>query len=166
MSPDGGILRSVVRGEILLPVSRVFHQHDGGSEEEEEGDEEEEEMEESEEGEEDEMGEEDEGEGAGRPAPTRPTGANRKQRRYKLRKREVTRRQVFNVTAEEPLPRKVRLGGFPGRSTSKRAFLETVSVFPLRCFFPPDGYGEVRWTWRASVVSVIVVSTIIVAAVL
>lgn len=110
-----------------------FHQHDGGSEEEEEGDEEEEEMEESEEGEELEEGEEDEGEGAGRPAPTRPTGANRKQRRYKLRKREVTRRQVFNVTAEEPLPRKVRIGSQdevpPGGVLGKGFYLS-----PLLCF--------------------------------
>ncbi|CAN0252073.1 unnamed protein product, partial [Scytosiphon promiscuus] len=30
----------------------------------------------------------------------------RKQRRYKFRKREVTRRQVFNVTAEETQPRR------------------------------------------------------------
>lgn len=54
-------------------------------------------------------GDDEEGEGAGRVVRVNRSVPTGKQRRYKLRKREETRRQVFNVTAEEPLPRRVRI---------------------------------------------------------
>ena len=81
-------------------------------EETEDGSEEEEEEEEEEGDEEGEEGEEEEEEEEEAAAAARAVAGKRKQRRYKLRKREVAKRHVFNITAEERLPRRVNIALF------------------------------------------------------